>query len=867
MESKSHVDDVSIVVNAISTVLGLGVDEIDFVAEDSTFIRLGGDSLAAIRIAAECQKGGISIPASVFLTASNLKESIVKAESTAKLLRIHSTALTAPAPAPPLFSSQFPKTPTTAPLSHSDIGCDGFSSVSSFHDTAIAAPNLQASGTVSYCNGQEIITAKDLLGRIDATEWTEMQLLLLRETSKDLKRNILTIHNVYTSEWEPQHVCNVWTNTILAEPVFKDLVLELDIPTHQLLLQKIIQVETQDDFQKELHNAVHVTCALSQLTIVQLKLSSVAVVWRVHHSFMDGFSARLLRDKIRRNLLGGGPAASPGPSFRDMVRALGRLREESREATRRFWDSKRANFPCAIGELCLNPQRTHDGYTSQRLITIPFPEAELAAARVRTGVTSTVFFAAAWALTLGKFMDTDQVYFGMTLSGRDLPILGAFEVVGPLVNILPLYVQLPVEDDREMSARAFLRGIQDGILELNNVQHSDTRDGFDRQFTSIMATQFEESEGSEQPPLGDHNRPDMQSGTALNLVIQGQSRLQVIYSTSHYSTEDINNVLSVFQNAMSCFLHGDNEKPLASAIRQDLMPMGMEQIIRQWSNCESSETLDESKGDDLVTLFESVVARQPAAVAVTRGQGQDISYDDFDQAATVVARELSWVEPNDPVCIYADRSVNWLIAIFGVLKAGGVYAPLDPSAPASVRHANFVRSGARAIVFPSRASISVDAIPVSCRTLVVATIVEKNQTEPRRNYPAPYPRRRIARPDDLAYICFTSGSTGQPKAVQCTHKGLVAFQKDYVVRLSAKKGTVVAQVMSPVFDGSIHEIFSTLTYGATLRLASVDAQDHPFAHLQYCDSAILTPSIANALDANQYPRLRNVWCRSVATLS
>lgn len=867
MESKSSVAGVSTtVVKAISTVLGLGFNEIDTVAEDSTFVKLGGDSLAAILIAAECQKCGVSIPANVFLRASTLKDAIAKAESSAKLLHPKSTALPTSTPAPtcttnpPLLPSQLPKTLTTASSSHSESGDDESSSLSSFHDTAITTPNCEASNTLSCYNGQEILSARDLLGRINATEWTESQLLLLRETSNDQKRNILTIHKAYTGEWDAQLICNVWTNTILAEPIFRDLVVDLDIPPHQLLLRKVIQAETEEDFQRELHNAVLVNGPLSHLTVVQLAPSSVAVVWRVHHSFIDGFSARILHDKIRRNLLGGGLTASPGPSFKDTVRALGRLREERREATRRFWDSKRAQFPCAIGELCLNPQRVHDGLIPQRCITIPFPEEELAAARARTGYTTTVYFAAAWALTLGKFMDTDQVYFGMTLSGRDLPILSALDVVGPLINILPLFVELPLESDRGTSVRAFLRRIQEGILELSDVQHLDTTEGFDRQFTSIMATQFEECEGAEKSLPADPNRPDMQSGIPLNLIIHGQSRLQVLYSAAHYSAEDMNNVWSVFQNGMNCFLQGDDDRPLAPAIRQGLMPWEMERTIRQWSNCESFETLDESKGDDLVTLFESVVARQPTAVAITRGHGQDISYDDFDQAAAAVARELSWVEPNEPVCVFANRSINWLVAIFGVLKAGGVYVPLDPSAPASVWHANFVRSGARAVLFPSSASIPVDTIPVSCLTVAVDSLMEKNKTELRQDHLATsYPRRRIARPDDLAYICFTSGSTGQSKAVQCTHKGLVAFQKDYLVRLAAKKGTVVAQVMSPVFDGSIHEVFSALTHGATLRLASADTQDHPFAHLQDCDSAILTPSIANALDADQYPRLRNVY--------
>ncbi|KAF3768171.1 hypothetical protein M406DRAFT_253009 [Cryphonectria parasitica EP155] len=805
MESKSYFHSVSTVVKAISTVLGLGVDEIDTLAGDSTFVKLGGDSVAAILVAAECRKGGISIPANVFLRESTLKDAIVKAESSAQFLYMHPTALSIPTPAP-------------------------------------------------------LLPSRDLLGRINATEWTEPQLLLLRETANDQKRNILTIHKAYTGEWDAHLVCNVWTSTILAEPIFRDVIIDLDIPPHHLLPRKIIQVETEEDFKRELQNAVLVNGSLCHLTVVQLASSSVAVVWRVHHSFMDGFSARILHDKISRNLLGGELTASPGPSFKDTVRALGRLRDERGQATRRFWDNKREQFSSAVGKLCLNPQRVHGGLASQRCITIQFPEADLAAARARTGYTTTVYFAAAWALTLGKFMDTDQVYFGMAFSGRDLPILGAFDVVGPLINILPLFVQLPLVGDRETSARAFLRRIQEGILGLSDVQHSDTTDGFDRQFTSIIATQFEECEGAEKSPPVDPNRPDMQSGIPLSLVIQGQSRLQVFYSTADYSEEDMNNVWSVFRNGMNCFLQDDDDRPLVPAIQHGLMPREMEQTIRQWSNCESFEALDDSKGDDLVTLFESVVARQPTAVAITRGHGQDVSYDDFDKAAAAVARELSWVEPNEPVCVYATRSIYWLVAIFGVLKVGGVYTPLDPSAPVSVRHANFVRSGARAILFPSSGSISADTTPLNCLTIAVDNLVDKSKTEARQDHLAiSYPRRRIARPDDLAYICFTSGSSGQPKAVQCTHKGLVAFQKDYSVRLAAKKGTVVAQVMSPVFDGSIHEIFSALTHGATLRLASADTQDHPLAHLQDCDSAILTPSIANALDADQYPRLRNVY--------
>jgi non-ribosomal peptide synthetase component F len=106
-----------------------------------------------------------------------------------------------------------------------------------------------------------------------------------------------------------------------------------------------------------------------------------------------------------------------------------------------------------------------------------------------------------------------------------------------------------------------------------------------------------------------------------------------------------------------------------------------------------------------------------------------------------------------------------------------------------------------------------------------------------------------------AYLCFTSGSTGKPKGVLCTHQGIVAFQRDLEVRLFAAPGSKIAQTMSVSFDGSIHEIFSALSYGATLILPN---DDDPFGHLLEANAAILTPSVAKVLDPADYPKLNAV---------
>ncbi|KAI0401758.1 hypothetical protein F4802DRAFT_579052 [Xylaria palmicola] len=862
MEPTCDIDVFAIIVKATSTVLGLSFDSITKLAENSTFVKLGGDSLAAIQIAAKCQKSGVCIAPCNFLRTSSLTKAFTTAQISAQLCELHPVATALLEATPSLPVSRSPEALVSVSSLYSVARQAEISSFRSgvplsSYATTLATPDLDKSNTLLGDGGRGAITATDLLDRVIMVDWTELQLLFLRETSRDSGRNMLTLQKTYNGEWDASLICDTWVNTIMAEPLFKDLVANFDTPAQRLLPWEIIRVETEDDFQKAIRNASIICGPLFTLTVVDLDHSFVTVIWRVHHAFMDGFSARILQDKISQNLIQGERTIGPGPSFKEMVHAIESLRKSRSEATRRFWDRKRSLFSSAIGELTLNPQRAHDESLSQQCIKIMVPEAELSAARTRTGYTSTVYFAAAWALTFSTFADTDQIYFGMALSGRDLPILGTFDVVGPLMNILPLFVQLPAEDDRETSIRAFLRSIQEGILEINDVQTSDTSEGFMRHFTSIMASELDDWNELTSANINMHHVP-MQSGVPLNLVLRGPNHLEVFYSTERYSEEDMENILSIFQTRMGFLLQEEDERPLQAVVWQQAMAHEMEQTVRQWSNCGSVESLEESKGDDLVTLFENIVAKQPTTLAVYNGREPGVSYDDFDRAAAAVAREISWIRDNEPICVYADRSINWLVAIFGILKAGGVYAPLDPLAPSPVRQANFVRSGARAMLFPSSLSITGETRPAGCLLTLGVDGLLQNATRSGSRTPS-YPRRRIARPDDLAYICFTSGSTGEPKAVQCTHKSLVAFQKDYIIRLSAKKGTVIAQVMSPLFDGSIHEIFSTLTYGATLRLGSPETQEHPFSHLHDCDSAILTPSIASALNADQYPNLHDVY--------
>ncbi|KAI0542852.1 hypothetical protein GGR58DRAFT_519140 [Xylaria digitata] len=252
--------------------------------------------------------------------------------------------------------------------------------------------------------------------------------------------------------------------------------------------------------------------------------------------------------------------------------------------------------------------------------------------------------------------------------------------------------------------------------------------------------------------------------------------------------------------------------------------------LQKHGNLFSPSTRQLSVSDDLVTLFERAVKNQ-------------LTYSELDKQIGI---------KQDIVCVEADRSVSWIIGIFAVLKAGAIYCPLDPELPKEMR-AFIVKNTCATTLLCENTNSSSSALQLGFQHFLgIRSILTKSASFEGDKFP----RRAFPDPSTPAYVCYTSGSTGTPKGVICSHEGLVAFQSELEVRLFAQPGMRISQIMSPAFDGSIHEIFSTLCYGATLLLPS---GDNVFEALNTANSAVMTPSVAEILYPYDYPLLKYVY--------
>lgn len=240
-------------------------------------------------------------------------------------------------------------------------------------------------------------------------------------------------------------------------------------------------------------------------------------------------------------------------------------------------------------------------------------------------------------------------------------------------------------------------------------------------------------------------------------------------------------------------------------------------------------------------LLEISTKRFPNRIALSSGP-REVTYAELDAQSNQVAQMLvsHGLVPGDFVGIFMERSLEAIISMLGVLKAGGAYIPLDPEHPDD-RNAYIIQDTSSAIVITKeRYSSKVTALleveqeqagqPMELRNNQEQVYKEEPRLSPRTVFCldgdldrySDRPVDVIARPDDVAYVIYTSGTTGRPKGVLIPHIGVINLAAATVEQLALHEQDVILQYSTFSFDASVYDIFSALHAGARLHLLSGD---------------------------------------------
>jgi amino acid adenylation domain-containing protein len=250
-------------------------------------------------------------------------------------------------------------------------------------------------------------------------------------------------------------------------------------------------------------------------------------------------------------------------------------------------------------------------------------------------------------------------------------------------------------------------------------------------------------------------------------------------------------------------------------------------------------------------LFEEQVERAPDAIAVSLGK-EELSYRELNLRANKLARYLRemGVGPEVLVGIFTDRSLEMLVGLLAVLKAGGAYLPLDPEYPPE--RIGFMIDDSQARVVLTQNSLLHRLPETTARTVCLDGDCPDFSGE---NLQA------LALPDNLAYVIYTSGSTGRPKGVLVAHRGVTNMIEASLELFQVNSSSRILQAASLSFDASVLEIFMALLGGATLYLMDHSAAGTELAQLLR-DRAITTiaipPSLLDTIPDGEYPALHTI---------
>jgi amino acid adenylation domain-containing protein/non-ribosomal peptide synthase protein (TIGR01720 family) len=239
-------------------------------------------------------------------------------------------------------------------------------------------------------------------------------------------------------------------------------------------------------------------------------------------------------------------------------------------------------------------------------------------------------------------------------------------------------------------------------------------------------------------------------------------------------------------------------------------------LLVEWNHTQ----VDYPKDVCVHQLFEAQVEQTPEAMAVVF-EDQQLTYRELNRRANQVAHHLRSLGVGSDVLvgICVERSLEMVVGLLGILKAGAAYVPLDPSYPAE-RLAFMLEDAQVPILLTQQRLVSrlpkhgAKAICLDADWEIIAQESTENSTS-------------NVKADNLAYVIYTSGSTGKPKGVQIEHQGLLNLvfwhQRAFAVS-SAERAT---QIAGPAFDAAVWELWPYLTTGASIYIANEETRISP----------------------------------------
>ncbi|MGW7557101.1 condensation domain-containing protein, partial [Streptomyces rimosus] len=512
---------------------------------------------------------------------------------------------------------------------------------------------------------------------------------------------------------------------------------------------------------------------LMRLTLISEPDGGLRVVWTSHHLLLDGWStAELISDVLDHYLLLTGherPEPAARPPFRDYVEWLGR--QDLAEAER-YWkqllDGFTAPTPLPVDHRSQDTVRAGTEAAARFQLDAK-TTARLDALARQHRLTTNTLAQGAWALLLSRYAGEQEVCFGSAVSGRPADLPGAESMIGLFISNLP--VRATVQDDRPLLD--WLADLQRGQVAARQHEYvslaqirgwADLPAGVDL-FDSYVVFENYPYDG-EMGAEGGLRIRDVRSheptSYAMVLAVFAGDRLsfRLAYDPALFEERTAARVTADLRALLEDIARDPHRTPREF----DALSEGHRAELLTQHNATGTGLLSELP---VARQFAAQAARTPEATALVH-EGGRLSFGELDRRANRLAHHLVSLGagPEETVAVCLDRGADLIVSLLAVLKAGAVYAPLDPAAPERRTAYLLEDIRPRLLVTGGPGAAALPAVPDT--TTVVRPDADRQAVAAR---PDTAPEVSVA-PGDAAYVIHTSGSTGRPKGVVVEHRGL-----------------------------------------------------------------------------------------------
>lgn len=573
-------------------------------------------------------------------------------------------------------------------------------------------------------------------------------------------------------------------------------------------------------------------------------------IWTAHHSTYDGWSMNLILQRVTDIYL-----HNAVPRLVPYIRFIQHLDEADPEITKTYWLEQLQD--AVVTDLPPLPSANYQPRPQKRLKRAIEFQAEM-----RSGVMMSDVLRAAWALVSAQYADHNGSTFAVALSGRNAPVPEIASLMAPTITTVPLHVRI----DRTRTVQELLDSIQEQRIGM--IPHEQTGlQRIKRLIPEVKATlelkhlflvqpAAAAETGAQIPGMEEVPVPSDEFdsyGLCIECTLDSTAvNIDVRFDEKMISVTQVERLLARLAH-VTHQLHDPAELDRRVSEIDLVSPQEVQQI-KEWNR-----SVPASVESCIHHEVEKMTRQRPDAPAICSWDG-NLTYRELDDKAATLAHHLIGlgIGPESTVSFCMDKSQWAVIAMLAILQTGGAVVPLGTSYPIK-RIEGIISDAASKIILVDQTQADrlteVSNMPPHPRLIKVDSVFLNSLPSGKGT-----PSTSVAS-NNLAWMVYTSGSTGVPKGVMLEHSALCTSLQHLGTTFGFGTHTRTIQFAAHTFDLVIQDVFATLTWGGTVCIPSEQDRMNNLAgamHSMDVNFTSLTSTVARLMTPAEIPSLRTM---------